>query len=130
MALNFPKPTLFLLVVAFTISQMVYASDPDITSDFVILVNASSFIDGAFFTYLGLRGVGSPGESSTSSAPDPNAKDPAATVISGFGSASAGTVSVPATIFVTSIDNGILTKSFKTDVANIQKIRAGLTVKT
>ncbi|KAG9458992.1 hypothetical protein H6P81_003500 [Aristolochia fimbriata] len=48
-----------------------------------------------------------------------------ATAISAFGSANAGTVSVPGTLFNTSIDDGILAQSFKTDVATIQKIKAG-----
>ncbi|PSR87946.1 Germin-like protein [Actinidia chinensis var. chinensis] len=54
-----------------------------------------------------------------------DAKNPAVAV-SAFGSASAGTVSVPSTVFNTSIDDGILAKSFKTDIATIQKIKAGL----
>ncbi|KAK2966425.1 hypothetical protein RJ640_025973 [Escallonia rubra] len=46
--------------------------------------------------------------------------------ISTFGSASAGTVSVPTAIFNTSIGDNILAKSFKTDVATIHKIKLGL----
>ncbi|OVA10019.1 Germin [Macleaya cordata] len=57
-----------------------------------------------------------------------NATEPAIAV-SAFGSANAGTVSVPATVFATGIDDGILAKSFKTDVATIQKIKAGLAPK-
>ncbi|KAJ9699539.1 hypothetical protein PVL29_008231 [Vitis rotundifolia] len=49
-----------------------------------------------------------------------------ATALSAFGSANAGTVSVPPSVFATGIDDGILAKSFKTDVATIQKIKAGL----
>ncbi|OVA06041.1 Germin [Macleaya cordata] len=49
--------------------------------------------------------------------------------ISAFGSANAGTVSVPASVFTTGIDDGILAKSFKTDVATIQAIKAGLAPK-
>ena len=49
-----------------------------------------------------------------------------ALAVSAFGSASAGTVSVPNSVFNTSIDDKILAKSFKTDVATIQKIKAGL----
>uniref|UniRef100_A0A7N0V0X3 Germin-like protein n=1 Tax=Kalanchoe fedtschenkoi TaxID=63787 RepID=A0A7N0V0X3_KALFE len=49
-----------------------------------------------------------------------------AVAISAFGSAAAGTVSVPGTIFNTTIDDTILAKSFKTDVATIQKLKAGL----
>lgn len=45
--------------------------------------------------------------------------------VSAFGSANAGLVSVPNTVFTTGIDNGILAKSFKTDIATIQKIKAG-----
>ncbi|XP_004251388.1 germin-like protein 9-3 [Solanum lycopersicum] len=49
-----------------------------------------------------------------------------ATAVSGFGSANAGTVSLPTTLFATGIDDQILAKSFKTDIATIQKIKAGL----
>ncbi|XP_058104079.1 germin-like protein 9-3 [Magnolia sinica] len=55
-------------------------------------------------------------------------KDPAL-AISGFGSANAGTVSVPGTVFATGIDNVILAKSFKTDDATVQMIKAGLAPK-
>ncbi|MCD7467244.1 hypothetical protein HAX54_004573 [Datura stramonium] len=46
--------------------------------------------------------------------------------ISAFGSANAGTVSVPNSVFNTSIPDNILAKSFKTDIMTIQKIKAGL----
>ncbi|KAH0777039.1 hypothetical protein KY290_008450 [Solanum tuberosum] len=49
-----------------------------------------------------------------------------ATAVSGFGSANAGTVSLPTTLFATGIDDQILAKSFKSDIATIQKIKAGL----
>ncbi|KAJ8568488.1 hypothetical protein K7X08_028021 [Anisodus acutangulus] len=49
-----------------------------------------------------------------------------ATAVSAFGSANAGTVSLPTTLFATGIDDQILAKSFKSDVATIQKIKAGL----
>ncbi|XP_074325498.1 germin-like protein 9-3 [Apium graveolens] len=49
--------------------------------------------------------------------------------ISSFGSSSAGTVSVPSTVFATGIDDNILALSFKSDVATIQKIKAGLAPK-
>ena len=54
-----------------------------------------------------------------------DAQEPA-TAISAFGSSNAGTVSVPLSVFTTGIDDGILAASFKTDVATIQKIKAGL----
>ncbi|KAL4576723.1 hypothetical protein LXL04_012821 [Taraxacum kok-saghyz] len=54
-----------------------------------------------------------------------DAKNPALAV-SGFGSANAGTVAVPNTVFNTTIDDQILALSFKTDVPTIQKIKAGL----
>ncbi|XP_077234452.1 germin-like protein 9-3 [Tasmannia lanceolata] len=54
-----------------------------------------------------------------------NAND-TSVAVSAFGSASAGTVSVPLAVFNTSIDDGILAKSFKTDVYTIQKLKAGL----
>ena len=55
-------------------------------------------------------------------------KEPAAAV-SAFGSANAGTVSIPSTVFATGIDDNVLAKAFKTDVATIQKIKAGLAPK-
>ncbi|KAK1586320.1 hypothetical protein Q3G72_001253 [Acer saccharum] len=55
-------------------------------------------------------------------------KNPAV-AISFFGSANAGTVSVPLTVFGTGISDGILAEAFKTDVATVQKIKAGLVPK-
>ncbi|CAL5404187.1 unnamed protein product [Camellia sinensis] len=49
-----------------------------------------------------------------------------ALALSAFGSANAGTVSVPTTVFNTSIFDGILAKSFKTDIATVEKLKAGL----
>lgn len=57
-----------------------------------------------------------------------NANQPT-TAVSAFGSANAGTVSIPSTVFATGIDDNILAKAFKTDLATIQKIKAGLMVK-
>ncbi|XP_071701044.1 germin-like protein 9-3 [Rutidosis leptorrhynchoides] len=54
-----------------------------------------------------------------------DAKNPAL-ALSAFGSANAGTVSVPNSVFNTTIDDQILALSFKTDVATIQKIKSGL----
>ncbi|CAI9091381.1 OLC1v1026402C1 [Oldenlandia corymbosa var. corymbosa] len=51
--------------------------------------------------------------------------DKSATAISAFGSANAGTVSIPGTVFNTSISDDVLAKSFKTDIATIQKIKSG-----
>ena len=56
-----------------------------------------------------------------------NAKaDQPATALSAFGSANAGTASVPTSVFATGIDDSILAMAFKTDVATIEKIKAGL----
>lgn len=52
-----------------------------------------------------------------------------AVAISAFGSASAGTVSVPFSVFGTGIDDVILAKAFKTDVATVQKIKTGILTK-
>ncbi|CAA2954250.1 germin 9-2, partial [Olea europaea subsp. europaea] len=52
-----------------------------------------------------------------------------ALAISAFGSSNAGTVSLPNTLFNTSIDDNVLALSFKTDVATIQKLKAGLAPK-
>ncbi|CAN0916825.1 Germin-like protein 9-3 [Linum grandiflorum] len=58
-----------------------------------------------------------------------NAGKGTALALSAFGSASAGTVSLPATLFATNIDNTVLAKSFKTDVSVIQALKASLAVK-
>ncbi|KZV30543.1 germin-like protein 9-3 [Dorcoceras hygrometricum] len=52
-------------------------------------------------------------------------KNPAM-ALSAFGSASPGTVLLPNTLFNSTIDDSVLALSFKTDVATIQKIKAGL----
>ncbi|XP_021887525.1 germin-like protein 9-3 [Carica papaya] len=52
-----------------------------------------------------------------------------ALALSAFGSANAGTVSLPNTLFVTGIDDTILAKSFKTDVTTIQALKTGLAPK-
>jgi hypothetical protein len=43
-----------------------------------------------------------------------------------FGSANAGTDSVPTTVFATGLDDAVLANAFKTDMATIQKIKAAL----
>ncbi|TKY48655.1 Germin protein 9-3 [Spatholobus suberectus] len=52
-----------------------------------------------------------------------------ALAISAFGSASAGTVSVPNTLFNTTIDDNVLALAFKTDVATIQTLKKGFAPK-
>ncbi|CAK9177650.1 unnamed protein product [Ilex paraguariensis] len=54
-----------------------------------------------------------------------NANEPA-TAIAAFGSANPGTALLPITLFASGVDDEILAKSFKTDVATIQKLKAGL----
>ncbi|KAI3461121.1 hypothetical protein Pfo_017784 [Paulownia fortunei] len=54
-----------------------------------------------------------------------DAKNPAL-AISAFGSANAGTVSLPNSLFNSTIDDSVLALSFKTDVATIQKLKSGL----
>ncbi|KAL5575907.1 hypothetical protein UlMin_017606 [Ulmus minor] len=56
-------------------------------------------------------------------------KENPALAISAFGSANAGTVSLPNTLFTTGIDDNVLAISFKTDVATIQALKAGLAPK-
>lgn len=53
-----------------------------------------------------------------------------AVAVSSLGSASAGTVLVPATVFGIGITDEVLAKSFKTDVTTVQKIKAGLVPET
>ncbi|KAI3419908.1 Ribonuclease [Psidium guajava] len=50
-----------------------------------------------------------------------------AIALSAFGSANAGTVSLPASVFTTGIDSGILAKSFETNVSTIEALKLGLT---
>ncbi|PIA59174.1 hypothetical protein AQUCO_00400204v1 [Aquilegia coerulea] len=47
--------------------------------------------------------------------------------LSAFGSANAGTVSVPGDVFTSGISDFVLAKAFKTDIFTVQKIKAGLT---
>ncbi|KAD4384307.1 hypothetical protein R6Q59_011668 [Mikania micrantha] len=49
-----------------------------------------------------------------------------AVAVAAFGSASASTVSIPGSLFETSIEDVVLAKSFRTDVATIRKLKAGL----
>ncbi|KAA8544270.1 hypothetical protein F0562_022282 [Nyssa sinensis] len=161
---------LCLLLAIFAASWMVQASDPDITSDFIVPPNSNN-ITGNFFTFTGLCSVFDPQtppnfkvtKVSMAEFPALNGQSvslamlqfPAggvnpphthprsaellfvvegslevpATAVSAFGSANAGTVSVPTNLFTTGIDDGILAKSFKTDLATIQKIMAGLAPK-
>ncbi|XP_061364372.1 germin-like protein 9-3 [Gastrolobium bilobum] len=48
-----------------------------------------------------------------------------ALAVSAFGSANAGTVSIPSTLFNTTIDDNVLALAFKTDVATIQALKKG-----
>ncbi|KAJ7948009.1 germin-like protein 9-3 [Quillaja saponaria] len=52
-----------------------------------------------------------------------------ALAISAFGSANAGTVSLPTALFATGIDDNVLAISFKTDVTTIKALKAGLAPK-
>ncbi|XP_058088859.1 germin-like protein 9-3 [Magnolia sinica] len=204
MASNILSHTLFLLVTTMATYHMAYASDPDITSDFIIPANRNS-VNGTFFTFTGMRAplrVGLPKAFNVTKASltqfpaldgqsvsyallqypskgvnpphtHPRAaelllviagclevgfvdttnklytqtlqtgdmfifpkglvhyqynahSDSPATAISAFGSANAGTVSIPSTIFATGIDDGILATAFKTDIQTVQKLKAGL----
>ncbi|KAI3688097.1 hypothetical protein L1987_81805 [Smallanthus sonchifolius] len=49
-----------------------------------------------------------------------------AVAVAAFGSASGSTVLIPGTLFDTHIDDVVLAKSFRTDVATIRKLKAGL----
>lgn len=49
-----------------------------------------------------------------------------AIALSAFGSANAGLLSVPKSVFTTGIDENVLAMSFKTDVPTVQKIELGL----
>ncbi|GLJ48672.1 hypothetical protein SUGI_1026730 [Cryptomeria japonica] len=49
-----------------------------------------------------------------------------AMAVSAFGSANAGTVSLPSTLFTTGIPDNVLAKSFKTDTHTIELLKAAL----
>lgn len=51
------------------------------------------------------------------------------TTIYVFGSVNAGTVSIPISVFTTGIDETILAKGFKIDIATIKHIKASLAPK-
>ena len=59
---------------------------------------------------------------------NPDAQTPAV-AIAAFGSSNLESVSVPKALFNTDIDDVVLAKSFKTDVATIQALKVGLTPK-
>ncbi|KAL5976504.1 hypothetical protein ACLOJK_020837 [Asimina triloba] len=52
-----------------------------------------------------------------------------ALAVSAFGSANAGTVSVPVSVFATGIDPVVLSKAFKTDTSTVMRLAAGLAPK-
>ncbi|KAK4255928.1 hypothetical protein QN277_008855 [Acacia crassicarpa] len=52
-----------------------------------------------------------------------------AMALSAFGSANAGTVSIPTTLFNSTIDDKVLALAFKTDVATIQTLKKGFAPK-
>ncbi|XP_059431299.1 germin-like protein 9-3 [Corylus avellana] len=58
-----------------------------------------------------------------------NSANATALAVSAFGSANAGLVSLPNTLFNTSIADNVLALSFKTDFATIQHLKAGLAPK-
>ncbi|XP_057471988.1 putative germin-like protein 9-2 [Actinidia eriantha] len=128
MALNLLRSVIFFLLVS-----IVTTSDPDITKDYIVPKNFAA-INRNFFTYAGPHGIWDgdcpPNFKVTKASMTKfpalnglmhyqyNAKaDQSATTISAFGSANTGTVSVPTTIFTTGIDDNILAKGFKTNVA-------------
>ncbi|GMY21657.1 germin-like protein 9-3 [Fagus crenata] len=59
---------------------------------------------------------------------NPDAQAPAI-AIAAFGSSNPGSVAIPTASFNTGIDDIVLAKSFKTDVATIQALKAGLAPK-
>ncbi|KAM4119143.1 hypothetical protein ACJW30_03G037700 [Castanea mollissima] len=60
---------------------------------------------------------------------NPDAHVPALAIAT-FGSSNPGSVSIPNTLFNTSIDDNILAKSFKTDDVTIQALKAGFAPKS
>ncbi|KAK1282144.1 Germin-like protein 9-3 [Acorus calamus] len=140
MAFNTFFTTASLLLLASS-SLTAYASDPDIIADFILPQNLT-IPDGNFFTSTATRDIFNAPISDTFKATDMfvfpkglvhyqsncDGEDPSI-ALSAFGSSNAGTVSVPASVFTSGIDESVLAKSFKTDVATVEKIKAGLAPK-
>ncbi|OMO91779.1 germin-like protein 9-3 [Corchorus capsularis] len=92
-----------LLLSSFAIIQITLAVDPDITSDFLVPPDMKN-VDGNFLTFSGLGNLdGSPTNFTVTKA--------------------------SMTLFATDIDDDILAKSFKTDVATIRALKSGLASK-
>ncbi|KAI3750801.1 hypothetical protein L2E82_21638 [Cichorium intybus] len=129
-----------LLLLSCAILKLTTAGDPDILTDFIPPPISFGPLGGNYFTFTGMRTlVGAPfpptfkvtkaamaefpalnGQSFNSDAKSPTL------AVSAFGSANAGTVSVPNSVFNSTICDEVLAKSFKTDIATIQKIKSGL----
>ncbi|GLJ47595.1 hypothetical protein SUGI_1005130 [Cryptomeria japonica] len=109
--MEFNVAYLMLMLLAFNIVGSTHASDPDIISDFVLPPGQNpANVDGNFFTFTGLR---------------QDYKN-YAFAVSGFGSANAGTVSLPSTLFTSGISSDVLAMSFKTDAKTIDMLKASL----
>ncbi|XP_030975030.1 germin-like protein 9-3 [Quercus lobata] len=120
------------------------AGDPEIFTDFIVPPNVTN-VDENFFTFTGLRDLFKGGPSTTLKVSkvslakfsaingqrtcalpyNADAQIPVA-AIAAFGSANAGTVSIPNTLFTTGIDDVVLAKSFKTNTTTIEALKAGL----
>ncbi|KAK9999611.1 hypothetical protein SO802_019214 [Lithocarpus litseifolius] len=126
-----------LLISSFAIIQMVTAGDLDVLSDFIVPPNVTN-VDGSFFTFTGLHALVTGGQPITNFNVSKglvhfqynNNSIAPAIAIAAFGSANAGTVSIPNTFFTTGIHNNVLAKSLKADVATIQALKAGLAPKS
>nr|XP_009767362.1 PREDICTED: putative germin-like protein 9-2 [Nicotiana sylvestris]XP_016485677.1 PREDICTED: putative germin-like protein 9-2 [Nicotiana tabacum] len=123
---------------------MAQAGDPDILTDFIVSENQTGdTIDGNFFTFTGTRGIFDSvitcfklTKASKAKFPDLDGPRTSLTVllfpglvhyqyytdwnksasaVSAFGDANVGTISHPAALFATCVDDQILAKSFKTD---------------
>ncbi|GLJ48674.1 hypothetical protein SUGI_1026780 [Cryptomeria japonica] len=144
------------ILVVFSSVGLIYASDPDILTDFTILVWQFSNLTGSYFTFKGFRDVGTNNLTGPVKVTKAVAAEfPAlnglgvsmamlqfpvgllhyqlnadatykALVVSAFRSANAGTMSVPSTLFTTGIPDDVLAKSFKTNTQAIELLKSGL----
>ncbi|XP_059068407.1 germin-like protein 9-3 [Cryptomeria japonica] len=150
--MEFNGACLMEILVAFSSVGVIYASDPDILTDFLVSTGSKSD-EGSGRRVSDAKRVGRVNGDATIPVVDNTGKLFTQTLISGdlfvfpkgllhyqlntdvafealaisaFGSANAGTMSVPSTLFTIGIPEDVLAKSFKTNTQTIKLLKGGL----